>query len=211
MLFASVRRATSVPIFVPLVNVDGSALTSEILEPAPATPVAVNDVVRLPAVAVSVFVPAELASVHVPAVALPLEFVVVVAPAIDPPPLLIANVTLTPGTAFPDASVTSTDGGTLTAVATVALWLFPALTAIAEAAPAPRVITFDVAAASAGALNASARGPALPVMTRFVKEALPAEFVACRSVPLSAGLPDERDAVTFTPAVDTGFAPASTS
>src|SRR2546422_2616233 len=53
-----------------------------------------------------------------------------------PFPGATANVTATPATGFPFASLTITDGGMGTAVPAGCVWLFPALTAIWVAAPA---------------------------------------------------------------------------
>jgi hypothetical protein len=72
-------------------------------------------------VAVSVFAPAVVPNVHAGDVATPSEFVVTVAGAPnDPPPLATANVTDTPDTTLPFASLTTTLGAVLTAVPTVA-------------------------------------------------------------------------------------------
>jgi hypothetical protein len=76
---------------------------------------------RLPLEAVSEFAPTEGPSVQLPTVAMPLPFVVVVRPVALPPPDATANVTLTPPTGLPTASVTITLGGVATAVPTVAL------------------------------------------------------------------------------------------
>ena len=93
---------------------------------APVIPVALN-VTGLPAnefaVAVTVFAPAAAPSVQLVSVATPLPFVTTdagLAGAIAPPPLVSANVTVTPPTALPPASVTLTLGGAPTAVDTVA-------------------------------------------------------------------------------------------
>ena len=93
---------------------------------APVIPVALN-VTGLPAnefaVAVTVFAPAAAPSVQLVSVATPLPFVTTdagLAGAIAPPPLVSANVTVTPPTALPPASVTFTLGGAPTAVDTVA-------------------------------------------------------------------------------------------
>jgi len=55
-----------------------------------------------------------------------------------PLPDATANVTETPDTGFAFASRTITDGGVVTAVFTVAVWLLPALTAMLPALPAVR-------------------------------------------------------------------------
>src|SRR5207302_195329 len=93
------------------------ALFAAIVAAAPAVPVAVK-VTGLPAsdpdVAVSVFVPAVALSVQLPTVATPLVLVPSLPPAILPFPGATANVTATPTTGFPFASLTTTDGGALT-------------------------------------------------------------------------------------------------
>src|ERR1700739_5024574 len=103
-------------------------------------PVAVNVTglpVRVPEVAVRVLVPAVVPRVQLVTAAIPLAFVVTAVVGFTvPPPDATANVTLTPATGLLDASRTITAGGVVTAVPTVALWLFPALTAIDAAAPA---------------------------------------------------------------------------
>jgi hypothetical protein len=67
-----------------------------------APPVAAKVTVgRALAVAVSVFVPGVAPSVQFPTVAMPLAFVIAVAPVTDPPPEATANVALTPATGFP--------------------------------------------------------------------------------------------------------------
>ena len=82
-------------------------------------PVAVK-VIGLPvnpvAVALSVFTPVAVPSIQLPTAAIPLLPVLGVAPVTLPPPDATANVTLTPDTAFPFASVTFTEGLVLTAL-----------------------------------------------------------------------------------------------
>src|SRR5205807_576825 len=107
--------------------------------PAPAVPVAVNVTglpVSDPEVAVNVFEPAVALSVQLPTVAMPLPLVVWLPPVIVPFPGATANVTATPVTGFPFASLTITDGGELTAVPAVAAWLVGLFAAIVAAAPA---------------------------------------------------------------------------
>jgi hypothetical protein len=70
------------------------------------------------------FVPAELPTIQLVSVAIPLALVLIVAGLAGvelPPPAVIVNITATPETALPLASVTLTDGGAATAVPTVAL------------------------------------------------------------------------------------------
>jgi len=76
---------------------------------------------RLPEVAVSVFAPAAVPSVHEPTVATPLALVVALPPVREPTPEPIAKVTETPTTGLPKLSVTSADGAVATFVLTVAL------------------------------------------------------------------------------------------
>src|SRR5438105_2489409 len=94
-------------------------LFAAIVAAAPAVPVAVN-VTGLPEsepdVAVKVFEPAVALSVQLPTVAMPLPLVVWLPPVIVPFPSATANVTATPVTGFPFASLTITDGAALTAV-----------------------------------------------------------------------------------------------
>jgi hypothetical protein len=121
---------------------------------APAVPVAVKvsgEPLKLPLVAVSVFAPAVVPRVQAGLVAMP-ALSVVTAPveANEPPPVATAKVTDTPLTALPCASVTLTDGAVATAVATVALWLFPPVTAIVVAALELTVTLAESAAVNVG-------------------------------------------------------------
>src|SRR5207253_585640 len=113
------------------------ALFAAIVAAAPAVPVAVK-VTGLPAsdpeLAVSVLLPAVVLSVQLPTVATPLVLVVWLPPVIVPFPGAAANVTATPATGFPFASLTITDGGALTAVPTVAAWFVGLIAAIVAAA-----------------------------------------------------------------------------
>src|SRR5207237_943483 len=105
----------------------------------PATPAAVNVTglpVSDPEVAVNVFGPAVALSVQLPTVAMPLPLVVWLPPVIVPFPAATANVTATPVTAFPFASLTITDGGALTAVPAVAAWLVVLFASVVAPAPA---------------------------------------------------------------------------
>jgi hypothetical protein len=117
---------------------------------APAVPVAVKvmgEPLNDPLVAVSVLAPAVVPRVQAGLVAMPaLSVVTALLEAIEPPPVATANVTDTPLTALPCASVTLTDGAVATAVATVALWLFPPVTAIVVAAPELTVTLAESAA-----------------------------------------------------------------
>src|SRR5207237_512225 len=114
-------------------------LFAAIVAAAPAVPVAVN-VTGLPEsepdVAVKVFEPAVARSEQLRVGAMPRPGGVWVHPAIVPFPGATANVTATPVTGFPFASLTITDGGELTAVPAVAAWLVGLFAAIVAAAPA---------------------------------------------------------------------------
>src|SRR5439155_15653493 len=112
---------------------------SAMLASAHAVPVAVK-VTGLPEsepdVAVNVFGPAVALSVQLPTVATPLGLVVWLPPVIVPFPAATANVTATPATGFPFASLTITDGGALTALPAEAVWLVGLFAAMVVAAPA---------------------------------------------------------------------------
>jgi hypothetical protein len=66
-------------------------------------------------VATTVLLPASAPNVQLPSVAIPLAFVVCVAPVTEPPPLPTAKFTITPATGLLFASFTITLGGVLTA------------------------------------------------------------------------------------------------
>jgi len=128
---------------VPTVAFCVVTLLAAIVFAAPAVPEAVN-VTGLPlrpvavAVTVLLLVPAVGPSVQLVAVATPLALVeTVVGPAgtTVPPPAVTAKVTCTPATGLFPASVTFTDGGAVTAVATVALCVVTLLAAIVVAPP----------------------------------------------------------------------------
>ena len=90
-------------------------------------------------VADSVLPPTEGPMIHEPTPATPAAFVVAVAPVILPAPPVIAKVTVTPETGLPAESRTVTDGATVTAVPTVALWLSPAVLVTLAGFPATTV------------------------------------------------------------------------
>jgi hypothetical protein len=121
---------------------------------APDVPIAVmltGDPVNDPLVAVNVFTPAVVPRVQAGLVAMPLLSVVTALEEDnDPPPPPTANVTDTPLTPFPCASLTLTAGAVATAVPTVALWPVPAEAAICVAAPALTVTFCESAAVSVG-------------------------------------------------------------
>jgi hypothetical protein len=153
------------------------------------------------AVAVIVFAPAVVPSVHDPTVAMPEEFEVVVNDVPDPPPVATAKVTDRLATGLPAASVTRTDGAVATAEPAVAVWLLPAFTAMVAAAPAP-VGVMDDDVTDVRPVEAKVRvyeEVMSPAKVRFVNVA----------TPLTAALPDVAcvppsvppDAVTVTVAV----------
>ena len=125
---------------------DGAADTLKDAPQLPADAVAVK-LAGLPlnpaALAVTTYGWVVAPSVHDVSDAIPAAFVATKAtedpeldaPATCAPGVTTANVTATFATGLPDASVTRTDGGTATGVATGATWLLPAITAICVAAP----------------------------------------------------------------------------
>jgi hypothetical protein len=121
---------------------------------APGVPVAVKvtgEPLKLPLVAVSVLAPAVVPRVQAGLVATPaLSVVTVLGEPNEPPPVTTAKVTDAPLTALPCASVTLTDGAVVTAVATVALWLFPPVTAIVVAVPELTVTLPEFATVNVG-------------------------------------------------------------
>src|SRR5438067_8386914 len=130
------RKAT------PLCTVADGCVVIASFATGPAVAVAVNvtglPVMPLPAaVAVSVFGPAVVPSVHEDTAAIPPGPVVTgVVGFTVPLPAAGANVTATLATGLLNWSWTITAGGVVTAVPTAADWLFPALTATDAAAPA---------------------------------------------------------------------------
>jgi len=119
--YASVTvTAGAVPTAAPTVAVCPSPALTTMFAGAPTVPVAENDALSAPALAVSVFAPTVVDSVHDPTVATPLASVVAGLPVTLPSPEA-AKLTLTPDTGFPYASVTVTAGATATAVPTAAV------------------------------------------------------------------------------------------
>ena len=112
------------------------------------------------AVAVRELAPAAVPSVQEVAAAMPEAFVAT-APAgsTDPPPVATAKVTATPETGLLLTSRTSTAGGVATAVPAVAVWAFPALTAIWVGAPAVSAMDVEVAVERPVELKLSVRAP----------------------------------------------------
>jgi hypothetical protein len=131
----------------------GCVLTANCVA-APAVPVAEivsGEPVNPVEVTVKVFTPASVPNVQEGLVAMPvLSVVTAVVEAKEPDPLATANVTDTPLTALPCASVTFTEGAIATAVATVALWLLPPFTAIVVDTPVLTVTFCESAGVSVG-------------------------------------------------------------
>ena len=69
---------------------------------------------RLPVVAERVFAPEPVPSVQLPTVAMPDESDVALPPVTVPPPLVTVNVTGAPANGLPLASLTRTDGSSVT-------------------------------------------------------------------------------------------------
>jgi len=127
------------PTAVPAGAVWLVGLFAAIVAAVPAVPVAVNVTglpVSDPELAVKLFEPAVALSVQLPTVATPLPSVVWLPPVIVPFPGATANVTATPATGLPFASLTITEGGEPTAVPAGAVWLVGLFAAIVAAAPA---------------------------------------------------------------------------
>src|SRR5205823_674716 len=185
-------------------------LFAAIAAAAPAVPVAVNVTglpVSDPDVAVRVLLPAVARSVQVPAVAMPLPFVVWLPPVIVPFPGATANVTATPVTGFPFASFTITDGGVLTAVPAVADWLVGLFAAIVAAVPAvPVAVNVTGLPLKPVEVAVSVFGPAVALSVQLSTVAMPLPFVVCVP-PVTLPLPAAGVNVTATSA--TGFPFAS--
>src|SRR5437870_4640415 len=182
-----------------------------IVAAAPAVPVAVK-VTGLPEsdpdVAVKVFEPAVALNVQLPTVATPLVLVVWLPPVIVPLPGGTANVTATPTTGFPFASLTITDGGALTAVPAVAHRLAPLFAAIVAAAPAvPVAVKVTGLPESAAELAVKVFDPAVALSVHVVRAAIPSDPVLTGVVGVTVPLPAAGVNVTATPA--TGFPLAS--
>jgi hypothetical protein len=103
----------------------------------------------VPEVAVSVFVPTAVPSVHAVTAAIPSTPVGTAVVGLTlPPPAVTAKVTATPDTGFPLASFTTTDGAGLAALPTVPDALGVVFAAIVAAAPALSVIEPETTAVS---------------------------------------------------------------
>src|SRR5205823_910152 len=125
------------PTAVPAAAVWLVGLFAAIVAAVPAVPVAVIVTglpVSVPELAVKLFEPAVALSVQLPTVATPLPSVVWLPPVIVPFPGATANVTATPATGLPFASLTITEGGEPTAVPAGAVWLVGLFAATVPAA-----------------------------------------------------------------------------
>src|SRR3954451_17909016 len=134
-----------------LVGVSGIGLPVAVKVTTPGT---------LAALAVTEFVfgPGIRPNVQLVKLAVPLPSVVTVAGlagSMLPPPVATVNVTATPATGLPSASLTITDGATATAVPMVAVCDVLEVAAIDAAAPAPIWIADDVTPVSVGLVNCS--------------------------------------------------------
>ena len=106
------------------------------------------------AVALTVCVPTVGPSVQL-VEAMPDAFVTADVTLTLPPPVFIANFTVTPATALPLMSRTITLSGVPSVVFTRAVWLFPPLIAMLDAGAAVMLNGFVVAAASPGEVAVS--------------------------------------------------------
>jgi hypothetical protein len=183
---------------------------------APTVPVALN-VTGLPVkpvtAAVTALAPAVAPSVQLVSVAMPNAFVLTVAGLTGlsvPPPAVVVNVTTTPATGLPPASVTFTLGGALTAVSTTAVCVTDELAAIVVGLPtmpvAEKTIGLPVSPLDAAEILFA---PATAPSVQLVSAAIPLAFVT--TVAGLAGLieppPPVTVNVTLTPA--TAVPPAS--
>ena len=209
---ASFNWMVSVLVVVPsAVMLVGLAVTVDVARLAPVdVPVAViasGDPPSPVDVTVRVFRPAEAPRVHDPTVAMPLAFVDCVPPVTDPPPVVAAKVTATPGTALPYWSVTLTLGAVGTAVDAAALCAFPALTTSVVAVLADEVtlkVTGDPV--SAALVAVAVLVPTLVPSVQPPTVAIPCALVFCVT-PVMLPPPLVTANVTSTPA--TGFPAAS--
>lgn len=164
----------------------------------PAVPVALNVTglpVRPDTVAVTLFAPAVVPTVHELSVAIPLALVTTLVDEMLPPPLAMANVTVTPLTALLPASVTSTLGGAATFVLTVADCVVVEFAASVVAAPAATVNEPEFTlSAGDDVVNCNVCVP-MPVICSELNVATPLDAVAVEAPP-SVPLPLAFAAVT---------------
>src|SRR5437588_137220 len=186
-------------------------LFAAIVAAAPAVPVAVN-VTGLPEsepdVAVKVFEPAVALSVQLPTVAMPLPLVVWLPPVSVPFPGATANVTATPVTGFPFASLTLPAVPARRAAAPGADWLVGLFAAIVAAAPAvPVAVNVTGLPESDPDVAVKVFEPAVALSVHELRAAIPSDPVLTGVVGVTVPLPSAGVNVTATPA--TGFPFAS--
>jgi hypothetical protein len=172
------------------------------IRPAPTAPVAVK-ITGLPLSpaldAESTSTPAVPLSVQLPTVATPPALLVVTAPVTAPPPDVIANVTVTPLTGLPNASVMSTLGGGNTSVPAVAASEVAVFAAIDAAAPAfPVAVKVTVLLDEDPLVTVSVLLPDTLPSVQLPTVAMPLVFVVARA-PVTDPPPDATANVTDTP------------
>src|SRR5947208_2605497 len=169
--------------------------------------VTVVAVAPIVAVAVVVCVPINTPSVR-NVCACPFTSVVKVVGSTDPPPDAAAHVTVTPATALPFASLTSTTWGVWSRVATGPVRLSPELFTSVAAAPAvPVAVKVSGLPVSVPDVTVRVFGPAVGPNVQEVTAVIPFAPVATGVVGLTVPEPDATANVTLTPA--TGFPFAS--
>ena len=127
---------------------------------------------------------------------------------VAPPPLATVKVTLTPATALPLTSVTTTLGGAVTLVPAVADCVVTEFAAMVVAAPACTVTVPEVTGVRPPALKVMVRSPVAPVIFMALKVAAPLAFVLA-DPPASVPAPLASAAVTAVPFCEIGFPAAS--
>src|SRR5205823_3783612 len=153
------------------------------------------------------FEPAVGLNVQLPTVATPLPFVVRFLPVIVPFPGATANVRSAERRVVPLASFTITDGGELTAVPAVAVWLVGLFAAIVAAAPAvPVAVNVTGLPESQPDVAVSVFLPAVALNVQLPTVATPLPFVVWLP-PVIVPFPGATANVTATPV--TGFPLAS--
>src|SRR5947208_1051480 len=168
--------------------------------------VTVVAVAPIVAVAVVVCVPINTPSVR-NVCACPFTSVVKVVGSTDPPPDAAAHVTVTPATALPFASLTSTTWGAWSRVATGPVRSSPALLTSLPAAPAvPGAVTVSGLPVSVPDVTVRVFGPAVGPKVHEVTSAIPLAFVVTGVVGVTEPPPDATANVTVTPATGLPFA-----
>ncbi len=169
--------------------------------------------VRPVAVAVTVFVPATVPSVHEVSVAIPLAFVttgVAVTGTMLPPPAVTAKVTATPATGLLSASRTSTDGATATGSPTVSDWVVSEFDVICDAAPAvPVAVNVTGLPVRPVAVAVTVFAPATVPSVHEVSVAIPLAFVTTGVAVTGTMLPPPAVTVKVTATPATGLLSAS--